>query len=220
MKTQKDGLQKFTELEIKIAALMQFKQLKYENLEILTSAEKGEFERLMTIKLNLLRGDERDAFLKKIDLITTQNTKYQIWEDHHINITSTISKYIHEYGCMPTKSHLAEKTGLSRQTIHKHIKDYHANSQYVEEIEQFKFMTSKLLAKVFKYATNGDMRAAKLYFDMVGNMQNDQVGNTYIKNQNNYIQINGTILSQDRIKQLSKNQLEQIEQIISFGTEN
>ena len=38
--------------------------------------------------------------------------------------------------------------------------------------------------------------------------------NTMIQNQNNFIQINNTVLSQDKIKELSPDQLKQIEVII------
>jgi hypothetical protein len=58
------------------------------------------------------------------------------------------------------------------------------------------------------------VKAARLYFEMVGAM-NKQQPNTVINEQNNYIQINNTILSQQNLKQLSKEQLNQIEHIIS-----
>jgi hypothetical protein len=38
----------------------------------------------------------------------------------------------------------------------------HFNPNYLEQVEQFKFMSAKVLAKVFKLAVNEDMRAAKL----------------------------------------------------------
>ena len=61
-------------------------------------------------------------------------------------------------------------------------------------------MTSKVLGKVFYFAVNGDVRACKLYLEFMGNM-NGLTGNTTINTQNNFIQINGTVLSQETIKQ-------------------
>ena len=49
---------------------------------------------------------------------------------------------------------------------------------------------------------------------MVGDMNGQPANNTLIQQQNNYIQINGTVFSQDSIKQLSPEQLAQIESII------
>ena len=70
-----------------------------------------------------------------------------------------------------------------------------------------------MLANVFKYASNGDMKAARLYFEMVGAVNKKQA-NTVVNEQNNYIQINNTILSQENLKRLTAEQLDQIESII------
>jgi hypothetical protein len=75
-------------------------------------------------------------------------------------------------------------------------------------------MAPKMLAKVFKFASKGDMRAARLYFEMVG-VLNTQQSNAVVNEQNNYIQINNTILSQANLKQLTAEQLNQIESIIT-----
>jgi hypothetical protein len=118
-------------------------------------------------------------------------------------------------GVMPNKSAIARETGLSRQTVAKHFAAYKRHPEYTAEMEQFKFMAPNVLASVFKHALNGDIKAARLYFQMVGatNSQSRTCG--IINEQNNYIQINNTILSQENLKQLSAEQLSQIENIIS-----
>ena len=115
---------------------------------------------------------------------------------------------------MPTKTEIAIKTELSRQTIHKHLKEYTSHPQYLQQVEQFRFMTSKVLAKVFQFAVNGDIGAAKLYFNVMGNLNGQPSNNILIQNQNNFIQINGTILSQETIKNLNPEQLNTIETIL------
>lgn len=120
-----------------------------------------------------------------------------------------------EFGRMPTKTEIATKTELSRVTVHKHLKEYANHPQYLGQLEQFRFMTSKVLAKVFQYAINGDTGAAKLYFNVIGFNNNEQVPtNTLIQNQNNFIQINGTVLSQETIKHFTTEQLNVIETIL------
>ena len=114
---------------------------------------------------------------------------------------------------MPTNTEIAIKTELSRQTIHKHIKEYKTHSLFLEYQEQFEFISSKVLSKVFTFAVNGDMRAAKLYFDIVGGAGKTS-NSTSIQNQNNYIQINGTVLNQETIKKLKPEQLNLIEEIL------
>jgi hypothetical protein len=79
---------------------------------------------------------------------------------------------------------------------------------------------AKVLAKVFKLAVNGDMRAAKLYLNTMGLNNEPAPTNTLIHNQNNYIQINGTVLSQEAIQRLSNEQLNTIEAILKAALPN
>ena len=64
---------------------------------------------------------------------------------------------------------------------------------------------------MIQLAFNGDTKAAKLYLDVVGNTQGLI---STIRNQNNYIQINGLILSQESVKKLNPEQLGTIESIL------
>jgi uncharacterized protein YbaP (TraB family) len=75
-------------------------------------------------------------------------------------------------------------------------------------------MAPMLMAKVFQSATKGDIRAARLYLETVG-ATGKQQSNTVVKSQNNHIQINNTILSQENLKRLSAEQLNQIEHIVA-----
>ena len=115
---------------------------------------------------------------------------------------------------MPTKNVIASKTNLSRQTVHKHLKEYANHPQYLEHIEQFGFMSSKVLAKVFQFAVNGDIAEAKLYFNLIGRAGELPKSGTLIQNQSNYIQINSMILNQENIKQLNPEQFEAIEAVL------
>ncbi len=87
-------------------------------------------------------------------------------------MTWAIATLMQEYGRMPSVAVIANKSELSRQSIHKHLKEYATAPLFLEIQEPFRFMTSKVLARVFKFAVNGDMRAAKLYFDVLGNLGN------------------------------------------------
>jgi hypothetical protein len=68
-------------------------------------------------------------------------------------------------------------------------------------------MTSKILAKLFSFAVQGNVRAAKLYLDAVGNIVQPA---TIIENQNNYIQINGLTITQELVEKLPPAQLAQL----------
>ena len=215
MKATQKGLQKFTETETKINKILALEQITPSDLEPLSEQqEKDRLNVVLTEKANSLKGTERDEFLKKIEPITSDTTKNQLWESNHNQITWAISTLMQEYGRMPTKTELATKTELSRQTIHKHLKEYINHPEYLQQIEQFRFMTSKVLARVFQFAVNGDIGAAKLYFNVMGNLNGQPSNNILIQNQNNYIQINGMVLSQETIKRLNPEQLNNIEAIL------
>jgi hypothetical protein len=197
----------------KITSLLSQPKITQQDIDVLTAAERKQFEATATKTLAKLKDAGRDSFLDKIDAILPVTTKNNFWEHNHQRIGDAVSAYMQRYGTMPTKNAIAEQTGLSRQTVAKHFKEYNAHPEFAAQTEQFKFMSHTVLANVFKYATNGDIGAARLFLQMV-NPQSKQPTGTVVNKQNNYIQINNTILSQETLKQLSVEQLNQIENIV------
>lgn len=209
------SLQKLTNKEARINYLLSLDKVTIYDLKQLEPEEKQEFYDIMAQKMNTLKGVERDNFINKVEEITPKSTKNQLWEYNHLKINQAITALVEKYGSMPSKSEIAQETGLSRQTIHKHLKEYTNHPMYLQELEHFKFMTSNVVAKVFQKAMNGNIGAAKLYFNVMGCL-NGQNSSALIRNQqNNFIQINGTVLSQEVIKQLDPEQLNNIERILN-----
>jgi predicted transcriptional regulator len=214
MKANK-GLQKLTETEMKINELLSLEKITRDDIKPLSRTELNYLSEAISKKFNSSKGEDRDKFYEKIEPITDNVFKNQVWEVNHNNITCAISNLMQDYGRMPSKAEIATKTELSRQTVHKHLKEYANHPLYLQQVEQFRFMTSKVLARVFQFAVNGDTGAAKLYFNVMGCLNNGQLSNnTLIQNQNNYIQINGTVLSQETLKHLNSEQLNSIENIL------
>ena len=214
MKATKKSLQKFTNTEIKINEILSLKQVTPSDISPLSIDEKDRLNTVLTEKIRILTGEERDKFYRKIDLLLDDATKNQLWESNHHQITWAISSLLFEYQRMPTVTEIARKAELSRQTVHKHLKDYTNHPLYMQQIEQFRFMTQKVLTRVYSCAEHGDMAAAKLYFNVIGNLNGQLSNNTLIQNQNNYIQINGIVLSQEAVKNLNQDQLNTIENIL------
>jgi len=209
-----ESLQRFTENKLnKIFALKKITQAAVNKL---SKVEAELFAKMVTEKFNALEGDEKEIFWNKIEDITGELTKNQVWEYNNNKITAAIANLMQQFGRMPSKTELAEETKLSRTTIHKHLKEFGTHPLYLEQMEQFRFMTKKVLAKVYTFAVNGDVLAAKLFFNVVGNLNNTpRQKNTFIQNQNNYIQINGMVLSQEAIEQLSPEQITSIEKVLN-----
>jgi predicted transcriptional regulator len=214
METENTALTKFTDLKRKVGRLFSLNKITPKDIEGFNDLERDYLATTSTEMLQQLKGEERDSFINKIDLIVPAENKNQIWEYNHHLINSAISKLMREHGVMPDKTDIAKATGLSRPTIGKHLKEYKTHPEYAAEMERFKFMASKVLANVYKLALNGDIKASKLYFEMVGAVNKQQPG-AVVNEQNNYIQVNNTILSQENLRRLSAAQLKQIENIIT-----
>ncbi len=214
MEAETTALTKFTDAKRKVDRIFALKKITEKDIQDFTELERDYLAETSTQLVQQLKGAERDNFLEKIESIVPASTKNDIWDYNHIVISSAITKFMCQHGVMPTKNAIAEETGLSRQTVAKHFKEYKTHPEFIAQMEQFKFMAPKILANVFKFASSGDMRAARLYFEMVGAI-NKQQTNTVVNEQKNYIQINNTILSQENLKQLSAEQLNQIENIIT-----
>ena len=208
------AISRFQATKQKADRLLTLNKITAKDLEGLDQAERDYIAETCTQTVQALSGIERDKFLDKIALIITPNTNAGIWEHNHAVISSAIAGYIQQYGSMPNKSTIADQTGISRATVGKHIAAYKNHPEFTAQMEQFQFIAPKVLANVFKYALKGDMKAARLYFEMVG-APNQQANHKVTGTQNNYIQINNTILSQDNLKQLSTEQLNQIESIVN-----
>lgn len=213
MKAKERSLQKFTVLN-KIEELFKKKILTKPDLEILTTQEeKDEFVKELNKRMQSLKGVELDKYLKQVGGILAEESKNMVWENNHLTITQFLNTYIDEYGQMPNKTRIAEGTALSRVTVHKHFKEYSESPIYKEQADQFKIMRDKILAKVYQFAKGGDVKACRLFLEATGGIEN-HINKPVKINQNNFIQINNTVLSQEKIKSLNPDQLSQIEAIV------
>jgi hypothetical protein len=215
MKSNEKGLQKLTKTEAKFNNLMLKKKIVRSDIQnLLNKEETNQFDNYLTKLFYEKKGVELDNLLEQVSEIITPGSKNQLWETNHWKITVAISKLMEANELMPTKNLIAEATGLSRQTIHKHLKEYITHPLYIEEMRKFKIMSDKVLAKVYKCAIEGQVKAARLYFEVIGYLNTPLNPNTTINTQNNFIQINQMKFSQENIEQLSPEQLNQIEMIL------
>lgn len=204
------GSQKLTKMKKKIDDLLALDKITYDDLKELSEEELSHFSKATTERLNNTKGIELDKFTAKIDPVLSQESRNDIWENNHRKIIQEITSFINDYGRMPLKVDLAQRVGLSRQTLYKHFKEYKNNSLYQDHFDSFRLMTEKLMAKMFQFALRGDVKAARLYFDMLSRDEKDNS----IKSQTNYIQVNNLIISEEELKALSQDELEKIEEII------
>jgi hypothetical protein len=193
-------------------ALLQLDKIEPNHLVILNPQQQIEFRELLSEKLAATTGEERDAFIQKIIAIIEPD---KIWYNNHERITKAIQEYIRAYSAMPSKVALAQATGLSRQTIHKHLRNLTIAPELTHYTDMFTLMTPHVITKILEKALSGDMNAAKLYMQAANKETGSITPDVVINHQNNYIQINGTVLSQQAIQQLKPELLQQLEEIIT-----
>ena len=100
--------------------------------------------------------------------VIEMESKNITWDANHVLITRATAALLRENERIPTKAEVAERTGLSRQTVHKHMKELTSVNMKTEHMEHLNLMSSKVLAGVTEAAINGNMKAARLFFELMG----------------------------------------------------
>jgi hypothetical protein len=113
---------------------------------------------------------------------------------------------------MPTIKEISEETQLSRVTVTKHLKLYYDSEIYRAKEHMYKFLREKLLIKVYGYAHDGNMRAAKIFMDATYNL--NEPGTKIQNQQNNFIQINGVKVTEEQIQKLPSDKQRQVGEIL------
>lgn len=164
-------------------------------------------------RLKKMVGQEREDFLDKVEQIVPANSelKNQRWELNHAEIIRVISNHVKEFNAPPTKNIIAEKTGLSRQTVHRHMNEYAESKDFADHQKSYKILNEKVMAKLYQFACMGNVKAARLFFEMNGSMGKGSTTNFYI-------QINSIKVDEAMIKALPAETLVQIEQLICQST--
>jgi hypothetical protein len=193
--------------------LLQQEKLEPQHLKILDKDMHNDFIDFLYDQLMNLKGAAQDAFYEKTCRVLN---KQVVYEYHHAVILRTIDNIIRETGRIPPVANIVAITGYSRTTVQKHLKGAHASETRAEKMQAVGMMTENLLGVLLKAAMKGDTKAAKLYLD---NMHRFVPAATHVSNQNNYIQVNNTVINQQVIQQLNPEQLKLIEQIVSGSNE-
>lgn len=209
------GSQNLTSMSQRVKDLLQSSTITREQLNELTEQERVLFEKELTKRFNRVKtGIEKEKLWNFVEPIATEQTKNDYWEGNHKAITSALDHYVNQHNKLPSKSVLAEITGLSRQTIHKHLNEYKQAAFFQFQQEAFSLLTTGLLAKLYNFAAEGNVQAAKLYFEMTGSYSPTKRTIEQHSTTNNFIQINNTLFSQESLKQISPEKLAEVERLL------
>jgi DNA-binding phage protein len=170
MSNNEKSLQKLTDLEV-VESFLSQKKLTMKGFWSLSEAQRDLFNEEANRRLNILKGESRDLLMAKLNTLLRKEDKNQLWQYNHSRIQATISNLLNKYDRMPTVEEISEKSELSRQTIYKHLKQFDRQKQFKDEWDKIRYASISIFATVAKYALQGDMKAAMLYFDILQNNQ-------------------------------------------------
>jgi DNA-binding transcriptional ArsR family regulator len=216
----KHSLQKFTFFE-SLETREQYLDLKANNPELL-----DEYYKYLIKKINEGITSESpeegivDKYYKRLELCTDTlspdkgpELRRTRWQVNKTRIENVIHNYIVTKNRLPAHCEIEDRTGLSRQTISKHIKEGVTSNLYQEELNSFRLMTMNLLGCLYKLGIERkDVRAIKVYLDYFKESSGGVLPS--IKEQNNYIQINNTLIDEITVNELPEGARLQIENII------
>jgi hypothetical protein len=163
---------------------------------------------------------ERKILTQRLALFATDaDLRQDTWEYHHANICTALAGYLQEQEIMPTRAVLAAKTGYTRQTISKHLKAFREHSVQGMDAGIGMLLKSRVTEKMLVMALKGDVRAAKVYLEAVSRRPAPEK-KAGVKMQNNFIRINGLVISEERLSRLRPEQLSLLEELLGTDREN
>lgn len=158
-----------------------------------------------------------EAIGKYVNLVGgTEELRRQDWEHNHMKIAMCIHNHVlNTYG-FPTVNHIAQETKLSRQTVHAHMKEGIAGKFYQERLKTWEFMTDAIMKNLYRASIDGNVAASKILLDNIYRLGRPAMQN--IREQNNYVQINSTIIDELVVSELPEEARVQIVDIIDRHT--
>lgn len=196
------------------------REIDRETLSKLSHAQKKKLKADLQRRTKHATFAEKPGLLEKIALLNgDEPLRREIWEDNHRTVVTHMAAYFDFHGSLPSTSTLAMKTGLSRQCVIRHLTTYREEPEYEIQKAKMKIMKGRLMEKVLHQAFMGDVQAAKVYIDAVTKMEDKEKDkaeiSSHIRQQNNFFQVNGIVISKEKLEQLPPDQLKMLEQIFS-----
>lgn len=141
---------------------------------------------------------QQETLLNRLSDVASTPRNELTREANQRKIHTAMQRLLNKNGQMPSKSQIAEATGLSRKTVSKHLAESSNNN---DMLNQLAMMAPHVMNSVLQKALNEqDMHAARLYMKVTGDMLQQQATKP------NYISIDTTIVSQAAIDDMSPEQ--------------
>ena len=157
-----------------------------EQFNQLSSKQQQQLQDIARDEYNEATGSGKDEILVKYECLFDKTARNKLYEHNHRNIIYAIHRAINESGWIPSTSDIAKATDLSRQTVTKHLKAFRDSDEYNEQQAKLETMRLSVLGLVYKMATQGNLKACKMFLDYSGTNTFTSVGTFIDKQQNNF----------------------------------
>jgi len=185
-----------------------------EELIALEQEEQAEFTKMLNEAIEEV-DREHTRLMGLMGQVIRLPAKQLQWENNHLKISKAITQSLSQTGRIPNQTQIAAITGLSRKAVQDHLAQGDDNSVYVEHMRQYFLMAPRVMDSVLSAAVlKSDMKAARMYFTLLEKMQGTTPLSIF-NTQNNYIQINKTVVKQNVIGLLAPEQLRKIEELLA-----
>jgi hypothetical protein len=186
---------------------------KADHLDRFPEEERKMYFGFLEHALNLLAGEDRDRFIERIERVLNEPTRNNIWELEHVNIVNALDTLARENNRFAARLEIANKTGYSLKIIDKRLQESGTNPYHKKRQEELQLMRERLLSRCYKFATGGDMRAARLFFEVTASHR--LMANVHNEH-NNFIQVNNLTITEEQINALPQDKRQQMTEILGL----
>lgn len=192
--SNKKSLQNFTneKIEVNNDLCIQTKAANENKKREVRKRLEGLYE-TMWEKITNAKGLEFDRLLKIFESSLSPDDKNALWERNSQCVQQELHNYIITYKRTPSICELASLTNLSRVTVNKHIRSLKDSNIYKEEIEKHKILMGKIMSQLYVLSMKGNVKAARLYAEIISKEDEKDKLVTYIKKQQNNFIMNNQI---------------------------
>jgi len=179
--------------------------------EVMNASEREEIMKAVEAGLNTLGMQDRDRLIEQTSHLYHSDTLENVYDLERMKIVATMANVALDKRRFATITELSQLTGFSRKRINAVLKRI---SETDLKLPANHAMREAMLAKIFTYGLSGNVKAARLFMELTD--PNPTVNRTLrIQNQNNLVQMNGIVITEDQMKALPRELTIKLQEVIT-----
>lgn len=128
--------------------------------------------------------------------------------ENRLAIQNAVAEHMKAFSAFPTAGEIADKTGLNRATVSKHMQMLDFSEWFAPMKTKMMMSSAAVLESLYKRATTGDVQAIKLWMQLAGYVEQKEVkqdtnisvtvNKQTISNPEEFKRISGALLIEDK----------------------